>query len=326
MTSTSTLPAVTSIETEIQPGQYFHRSLLYTVHAQKSAPSSTSQNVSIGRCRYKPRITSRGDLVRRSERSRVPTESYLQPSPISWAQLPLRCHSQTYGSQLYIQLTAGLAASVSTFTERITIPYTSTLTQTLAPSTYTSTRFETLPPSTTTLVSSFVQPASTVYQSTTITSNFVTTLTSTIAPSTITSYQIRTAPGKLESSKRLVRYLTLATASTITSYSTIQGGPAGTVVITQTQAATTIVSTAYATTPVTSVSTYTQVRPKCGSWRRRRKTKTNPRLQAPSIRLPRLLRLILRHIQQPNIPPLCHEPRNIAPLQPLQAPSFKPLR
>jgi hypothetical protein len=46
------------------------------------------------------------------------------------------------------------------------------------------------------LFSSFTAPASTVYQSTTITSNFVTTLTSTIAPSTITSHEVSTAPGK----------------------------------------------------------------------------------------------------------------------------------
>lgn len=220
----------------------------------------------------------------------------------------------------------GFAASVSTFTERITIPYTSTLTQTLAPSTYTSTRFETLPASTTTIVSSSIQPASTVYQSTTITSNFVTTLTSTIAPSTITFYQVTTAPGKLEASKRLAHYLTLATGTTITSYSTIQGAPAGTIVITQTQAATTAVSTSYVTTPVTSVSTYTQVRSTSEHERQKRKAKANFRLQAQSIRLPRLSRLILRHIRRPSTPLLCHEPRNIAPSPQPQAPSFKPLR
>jgi len=125
LTSTSTLPAITVVETQIQPG----------------------------------------------EKTRLP-------------------------SLLTGSLMQSPSASVQTYTEYITVPYVSTTTQTIAPSTSTSTSFVTLPASTTTLVSSFTAPASTVYQSTTITSNFVTTLTSTIAPSTITSYDVYTAPGK----------------------------------------------------------------------------------------------------------------------------------
>jgi hypothetical protein len=151
-------------------------------------------------------------------------------------------------------------ASVQTFTERITIPYTSTSTQTLAPSTYVSTVYETLPASTSTVVSSYTAPASTVYQSTTITSNFVTTLTSTIAPSTIASYEFTTAPGKTDRSTHLPPCLIKEPGATITSYSKIEAGPASTITITSTQPAATFVSTAYVTTPITSVSTYTQVR------------------------------------------------------------------
>jgi hypothetical protein len=151
-------------------------------------------------------------------------------------------------------------ASVQTFTERITIPYTSTSTQTLAPSTYVSTVYETLPASTSTIVSSYTAPASTVYQSTTITFSFVTTLTSTIAPSTITSYEVSTAPGKSDRLTDLPSCLMEETGATVTSYSTIEAGPASTIVITSTQPAATIVSTTYVTTPITSVSTYTQVR------------------------------------------------------------------
>jgi hypothetical protein len=120
--------------------------------------------------------------------------------------------------------------------------------------------YETLPASTSTVVSSYTAPASTMYQSTTITSNFVTTLTSTIAPSTITSYEFTTAPGKTDRSTHLPPCLIKEPGATITSYSTIEAGPASTITITSTQPAATFVSTAYVTTPITSVSTYTQVR------------------------------------------------------------------
>jgi hypothetical protein len=156
-------------------------------------------------------------------------------------------------------LTQSPPASVQTFTERITIPYTSTSTQTLAPSTYVSTVYETLPASTSTVVSSYTAAISTVYQSTTITSNFVTTLTSTIAPSTITSYEVSTAPGKTDRSTDLSPCLNKETGAMITSYSTIEAGPASTITITSTQPAAIFVSTAYVTTPITSISTYTQV-------------------------------------------------------------------
>ena len=92
-------------------------------------------------------------------------------------------------------LTKSPLASVQTYTEHITVPYVSTTTQIIAPSTSILTDFVTLSARTTTLTSSFTVPASTLYQSTTITSNFVTTLTSTIAPSTVTSYEVSTAPG-----------------------------------------------------------------------------------------------------------------------------------
>jgi len=53
----------------------------------------------------------------------------------------------------------------------------------------------------------------------------------------------------------------MTTGTTVTSYSTIPAGPPQTIVITQTQPVATVVSTSYVTTPITSVSIYTEVQP-----------------------------------------------------------------
>jgi hypothetical protein len=215
-------------------------------------------------------------------------------------------------------------ASVQTFTERITIPYTSTTTQTLAPSTYVSTVYKTLPASSSTIISSYTAAASTVYQSTTITSNFVTTLTSTIAPSTITSYEISTAPGKTDRSPDLPPRLTKETGATITSYSTIEAGPASTITITSTQPEATFVSTSYVTTPITSVSIYTQV---CRADRLRMLeilTEMSSRLPVPYTRLRPLSKHIGQRSQRLNTRLSCPGLPNTA-LSPLLRAQFSKL-
>jgi hypothetical protein len=159
---------------------------------------------------------------------------------------------------------------------------------------------ETLPASTSTIVSIYTAAASTVYQSTTITSNVVTTLTSTIAPSTITSYEVFTAPSKMDRLINSPFCLIKETGATITSYSTIGAGPASTIVITSTQPAATVVSTSYVTTPITSVSVYTQVR-RANRFRMLEiLTEFSSRLPGPYTRLPLLSKRTGPRLQQLN--------------------------